>query len=238
MYSEPINNMSFGGLVFAVIVAGLIWFTYLFFIRRVLKNLVRKRGAEGFDYTFIMVERILLLATAAIVIGLFIMINPFVNSVLALLGIGIMYRSLSNLAQGIGFISELKLEEGKSIRIGNLQGIISKLGWTGLFINAKQELAFVSYEQMREAQVNYSTTEVPIVAALYCKALDKESNHQKDIDNIESIIFQFPLKINQHPVRVRGNGKQIIAEVALKNSTHLDSLMYQLSQNGYTVKQK
>ncbi len=208
---------------------------YQYVVRRYLRRLVRQRGAAGFDFSFIVFERLMVLLIVFVLIGLFILLKPGLGIILGLIAYGISYQSLVDIIRGVQVISEMKLEVGQSITMDGVSGMIYKLGWTGIFITQRDKVKFTTYAQFAKQQIGYHEVNMPVVKNLFVQSSDSSLSLLKQREMINNQLFAYPmLTTKQKPIILQKDGGLEI-RLGVSNGSYVQSFVNQLEQVDFDV---
>ena len=227
-----IGTWKFLWLILLIAIACIV---YQYVIRRYLRRLVKQRGASGFDFGFIVFERLMVLMIVFVLIGLFILLKPGLGVILGLIAYGIAHKSLVDIIRGVQLISEMKLEVGQTVSIDGESGIIYKLGWTGIFTTSRNTVQFRTYSELAKLQIGYHEVNMPVVKYLFVQSSDSSLSLAKQKELLYSQLFAYPMLTDkQKPIVIPKDGG-LEVRLGVSNSSYIQSFVNQLEQKEFDV---
>ena len=171
--------------------------------------------------------------------SVFILINPKVNGVFALLAGFFGSSYIKSYISGRFIQRDSSLAKGRAIKTKDLSGVVYDMEKFGLQMQTNRGLHFISYSKMLdEGYTLLAGDEVGGFFNLVLIANEKEekANH---IPHLMDMFVSTPyINRNQKPVLVASqkNPNKIEARVSLKEESHLQELMALINEWGYSAK--
>jgi len=229
-----IGFLSTWNFIFLMLLVIGLCIVYQYVIRRYLRQLVKERGSNGFDFSFIVFERVMLLLVVFFITGLFIAFRPILWY-LALIVYVISFKTLIDIIRGVQIISEMKLEVGQSITVNGLSGMIYKLGWTGIFITNKDLVQFTTYTEIAKQQIGYHEVNMPVVKNLFVQTSDSSISLTKQKEIINNQLFAFPMLTTKQKPIIKQKGGGLEVKLGVSNGSYIQSFVNQLEQVNFDV---
>lgn len=217
-----------------LIVIGL-YIVYNYVIRRNLMKVVKRRGGVGFDFSFLIIERLIVLLVLFFLLAIFVLYLPVFGGMIAVVGLGIGYKSLVDIMRGIQLISEMELELGRLITIDNVSGIIYKLGWTGIFVTTKDTVQFTTYGELAKKTLRYQKANIPVVQNLLIKSSHSNISLTRQEELLNNQLFAHPMLSAQHKPVVKYRDGRLQVQLGVTDRSHLQSFVNQLEQADFEV---
>lgn len=198
-------------------------------------KIVRQRGGIGFDFSFLIFERIIILLGVFYIQAIFILWMPVFGSILAIIVFGIGFKTFVDVMRGIQLITEMQLEEGRMISIDDMKGIIYKLGWTGIFVTAADSIQFMTYGQLAKKRIRFHQANIPIVKHLHVKANQDNLSLMKQEEILNNQLFAHPLLAAQHKPVIKHVDGGLEVQLGVTDQSHLESFVTQLELAEFDV---
>ncbi len=171
-------------------------------------------------------------------IAVFILVKPMLHGILVGLAIILGYGHLRNFLSGTLMHFQQKLNVGKYIETGGLQGMIDHLGLFGLQINSQSGVSFMAYgELMKQGYTIISGDQISRLLHLHLTTLQEESdgriNHQKRLFHL---FAASPFLDRHHKPEILSHthpDRHLKCTVLLKEEKHLPDLMQVINEWGY-----
>ena len=220
-------------LLYAVIIG--LWIVYNYIIRRSLMKMVKRRGGIGFDFSFLILERLVSIVILFLLVAIFILYKPVLGGVITVVLYGIGFKSMVDIIRGIQYISELGLEVGKTIFVGDTIGIIHKLAWTGIFLSTSDKLEFITYSQLAKKKVGFHMEDIPVVNYLFVKSSTENLSLTKQEELLKNQLFAHPMLSGQHKPLILQKDGGLQIQLGVTNRNQLESFVNQLEKVNFDV---
>jgi len=220
-------------LLYAVIIG--LWVVYSYVIRRSLMKMVKRRGGIGFDFSFLILERLVTIIVLFVLVAIFILYKPVLGGVITVVLYGIGYKSMVDIIRGVQLISEMGLEVGKTIFVGDTIGIIHKLAWTGIFLSTADKVEFITYTQLAKQRVGYHMADIPVVNYLFVKSSVENLSLKKQEELLKNQLFAHPMLSGQHKPLILHKDGGLQIQLGVTNRSQLESFVNQLEKVNFDV---
>lgn len=172
-----------------------------------------------------------------ILIGIFAFINPMLHGSLLILLVLLGFKQLRNYVSGRVIQINNSLSNGKKVRVGDHQGVISAVGRQGIELQTDEGLHFIPFLHLQEK--GYTIISGQEIGGFYQLELvpkeEKEapSAHQERLMNL---LAATPYLDIQFKPELSAKGKTIQARILLKEENHLNALLPLIEEWGYQAK--
>jgi len=216
----------------AILLAGLV-LIYVLLIRSRLLNRLRNTQEE-YSGKIEYLERVLIILITVVLISLFILVRPVLHGFLMVIALGLGYRPLVNILLGITLTKELSLKVGNSYIVNGNQGILNKLGWTGMHITDIGSSTFIPYRKIYDGGITLKTQQVPSMLKLKCTPTEAMGTEEA-ITYLRNKIFGFPFLIDETIPTIKPENNYLILDLGINNDKHLKSIVAAIENNGFNV---
>lgn len=210
------------------------YFLLRFLKRRLSQPSITSTVAER---TRQIVEVILLIyepLVVLIVTSTFVLINPYLHGVivggLAILAFPYLRHYLSGILIRLG--SQVAL--GKQIKTQGIQGVISKVGRAGLYLQTPDGRHFANYTDVYHDGFTLTDQEIGGFYALQVRSpIEKEKQVEKELLDVMSSL---PYLDWNHRPKIRtsaANSKELHVQLSVKEEKHLHELVQALEERDY-----
>ncbi len=220
-------------LLYALIIG--LWIVYNYVIRRSLMKMVKRRGGIGFDFSFLILERLVAIVILFLLVAIFILYKPVLGGVITVVLYGIGFRSMVDIIRGIQLISEMGLEVGKTIFIDDTIGIIHKLAWTGIFLSTSDKVEFITYTKLAKQRVGFHVADISVVKYLFVKSSIENLSLTKQEELLKNQLFAHPMLSGQHKPLILQKDGGLQIQLGVKNRSQLKSFVNQLEKVNFDV---
>lgn len=210
-----------------------------YFLLRFLKKRLSQPSATSTIAERIrqIVEVILLIyepLVVLIIVSTFVLINPYLHGVivggLAILAFPYLRHYLSGILIRLG--SQIAL--GKRVKTSDIQGVISKIGRAGLYIQVPDGRHFANYTDVYRNGFTLTDQEIGGFYALQVRSpIEKDKQVEKELlDLMASLPY---LDWNHRPkIRISpANNRELQVQVSVKEERHLHELIEALEERDY-----
>lgn len=169
----------------------------------------------------------------------FVFINPALHSLL--MGVLVLagYPHIRNYVSGRMIRLGHAILPGKKLRSGNVQGVVSRLGYLGLYLQADDGRHYLSYSHLwSDGYTLLSGEDVSGVFHLAVQKKEEESSAGFEVQLMDIMATTPYLDWNHKPewISAGGSGGQSELRIVLKQEAHLRELMQLLEELGYGCK--
>ena len=170
----------------------------------------------------------------------FIFINPYFHGILWVIGSVFGFNSIRNYMIGRLFQIDTNIEAGKQVKIGNIKGLITKMGNRGIYIQNSEGLHFMGYS--KPFNEGYSALSSDEIGGFYDLQIIPDNNNSltQQLTAIEDLLVTVPyLDIYHQPKLQLVNDKTttfIKCSILLKENSYLADFEQLINEWGYTCK--
>lgn len=171
-----------------------------------------------------------------LLLGTFVLINPILHGSLLLLLAILSFSQLKNYV--VGRILELsgKLQEGAQLRAGQADGIVRRLGHTGIYLQDSEGLHFINYHRLtEEGYILFSKGQVGGFCHLRIRPDEKNTEKQHAL-RLMDLLAKTPYLDWNHGPAITATDKAVSemeAKVFLREEKQLPELLSLIQEWGY-----
>lgn len=215
-----------------------IGYLLLFFLRRILVSLNLKERLKNIlrvilDRTLILYEPIFVL----IVVTILVMIKPAFHGLIIGLIAVFSYNHLRNYVHGRFIMSDRSLKNGRRIKIGNQEGIITDIGRLGLSLRSDEGLHYLPYHILYSKGFVLSSGEkIGGYYHLFVRP-NQSSESALSIEHLKDIIIASPYIDTDHTPEIAqsiSSDGGINVKLLVKEEDHIQDLIDMLTEQGFT----
>jgi hypothetical protein len=206
---------------------------YFFIIKPLTRRLFINLSDQE-PHGFKILERALVIIALVIVFVTFLLVNPILHGFLLLVFIFLAKDLLVNVILGAMLIKEFDLEEGTELSIKGFEGVLYKLGWTGIHLSSVQNIDFIPYRYIYRFGISKSQKFVPSLARVKCTHETIHDNRQL-LSLLKSKLIHYPFLLEGSMPDFIINASGIEMSVGLISTKHLNSLIDSLQMAGFNV---
>lgn len=185
----------------------------------------------------LLIERSLLILATTILVYTFISVNPLVNGLITICFIFFGRDILNNFLHGILLIRELKLREGKSIKVGQQTGLISRLSYTGIQLTNGSNTEFIPFKKAYNNGVKEDKSDNATLITMFCDIPQDEKKSKTELlEQLEAKLFSLPFIIHNYKPRLDIQNDTIKVQIGIDNYHFKNSLIDAIEQMGFTVR--
>ncbi len=211
----------------------LVYIVYILFLKKRLKYFFGKNTDLAKQHT-VTIEKVLIIIMTIVIFSFFILIKPLFHSFLLLLILFIGYKPISNVILGMVLTQEVGLRIGNLYTIGDIRGVLNKLGWTGMHISKLGQNTFIPYKKAYEIGISHKASNVPSMLRLKCVPIE-EMGIDEATTYLKNKIFGFPFLIDETMPTIKPENNYLVVDLGINNDKHLKSLKSAIENCGFNV---
>lgn len=226
-------QISWQQFLMMLILTGGVLLTYFKVIKLLFRRIKLNYGeSEWTDFLF--VERLVIVLIGVFVLISFLLINPFFHGFLLLILVFLAREVLVNIIQGSVIIREFNLKVGNKINMKDFEGVLFRIGWTGIHLSSEENIDFIPYRYIYDNGMSKSQQFVPSIARILCRH-DKIKDERSIIDLLKSKLITYPFLMEGRTPDIRAMEDGIEVTVGLVSTRHLNSLKDSLKKEGFEI---
>jgi len=215
----------------------------IYWLIRLLKNWLEKASLlGGWNYriyrfvqkAFILSEPVCFL----IVVGGFVLINPIIHGILAVIVLLLGYSVVKSYFSGKVLQMGYELQKGQKIKVKENEGIIQEIGRTSLVLQTKLGAEHISYVQLFEN--GFTQLEGEKIGGLQAIYIDSGEEKTVSMQSIKDKLWESPyLDWSYNPeIALTNKENQFEVKVLLREKHHLEDLKNLITEWGYACSLK
>ncbi len=215
----------------------------VYWLIRLLKHWLEKASLlGGWNYRiYRLVLKIYILSEplcALVIIGGFVLINPIVHGIIALVILLLGYSVIKSYFSGKVLQMSYEFFEGQKIKVKENEGIIQEIGRTSLVLQTKLGAEHISYVQLFEN--GFTQLEGAKVGGLQAIYIDGGAQEGVTIQSIKDKLWESPyLDWSFTPeIALTNKENQFEVKVLLREKHHLEDLKNLITEWGYMCRLK
>ena len=212
---------------------GLVLLIYFKVVKLLFKRIKLNYGASE-STGFLFIERIAVVVISIFVLISFLLVNPFFHGFLLLLLIFLAREILVNILLGSVIIREFNLKEGVKISMKEYEGVLFRIGWTGIHLSSEQNIDFIPYRYIYQKGMSKSQQFVPSIARILCRHKEL-SDERSIIDLLRSKLITYPFLMEDRSPDIKPMKGGAEVTLGLVSTRHLNSLKDSLGKAGFEV---
>ncbi|NNF32674.1 MAG: mechanosensitive ion channel [Saprospiraceae bacterium] len=216
-----------------LIATGGVLLVYFKVIKLLFKRIKLNYGASE-STGFLFVERLAIVLIGVFILISFLLVNPFFHGFLLLILIFLARDVLVNIILGSVIIREFNLKVGVKINMKDYEGVLFRIGWTGIHLSSEENIDFIPYRYIYEKGMSKTQQFVPSIARIVCRH-NKIKDERSIIDLLKSKLITYPFLMEDRTPDIRAMEDGVEVTLGLVSTRHLNSLKDSLKKEGFEI---